>query len=147
MNIFSEIAKGFIWIGKAIADATKWIPRIVTITEDVGQDAEQLIPQATTVLLDVDDLALAAVKDGGAALTSAAALTAAIVAAAESNALNIAEDEAVVTAFEAFIKEVATKSTWSDVITAQQKLVADWDTFGAAAEAALKKLEADASGN
>jgi len=87
------------------------------------------------------------VKDGGAALTSAAKLTAAIVLAAENKALSIADDEAVVTAFEAFITEVTTKGNWSDILTAQQKLVIDWDTFGAAAEAALKKLDADATGN
>lgn len=145
MNIFSEIAKGFTWIGKALADVTKWVPRIVTIVDDVGEDAETLMPQATQVLTDVDNLALAAIKDGGAALTSAAALTAAIVTAAQANALNIADDEAVVTAFQAFITEVSTQSTWSDLLTAQQKLVTDWDSFGAAAETALKKLDADAT--
>lgn len=147
MNIFSEVAKGFVWLGKAIADATTWVPRIVTVTEDVGQDAETLIPQATTVLLDVDNLALATVKDGGATLTAAAALTAAIVTAAEADALNIADDENVAAAFSAFITKVTTTSTWSDVLTAQQKLVTDWNSFGAAAEAALKKLDADATGN
>lgn len=147
MNLFADIAKGFTWLGHAIADATKWIPRIVTITDDVGTDAETLIPQATTVLVDVDNLALAAIKDGGAALTSAAALTGAIITAAQADAINIADDEAVVAAFQAFIKEVSTKDTWSDVLTAQQKLVTDWDSFGAAAEAALKKLDADATGN
>jgi len=147
MTIISDIAKGFTWIGHAIADVTKWVPRVVKITEDVGQDAEHLMPQATQVLVDVDNFALAAVKDGGAALTSAAKLTAAIVLAAENKALSIADDGAVVTAFEAFITEVTTKGNWSDVLTAQQKLVTDWDTFGAAAEAALKKLDADTTGN
>jgi len=146
MNIFSEIVKGFIWIGKALADATKWIPRIVTITEDVGQDAEDLLPQATAVLVDVDKLALAAIKDGGSALTAAAALTAAIVTAAEAEALNISADEAVVAALKTFIAEVTAKSTWNELLTALQKLVTDWDTFGAAAEAALKKLDQDATG-
>jgi hypothetical protein len=147
MNIFADIVKGFKWLGKALNTAVVWVPKIVKITEDVSQDAEQLMPQATQVLVDVDNLALAAIKDGGAALTSAAALTAAIVTAAQADAINIADDTAVVSAFEAFIKEVTTKSTWSDVLTAQQKLVTDWDNFGAAAEAALKKLEADATGN
>jgi hypothetical protein len=147
MNMFSEIAKGFTWIGKAIADVTKWVPRILLITEDVGKDATTLMPQATQVLMDVDALALAAVKDGGAALTSAATLTAAITNAAINKALNISADEAVVTALEAFIKEVTTKATWGDIIDVQQKLITDWDSFGANAEAALKKLDADATGN
>ena len=147
MNIFGDIVAGFKWIGKALADATKWVPRIVKITEDVGEDAEQLMPQATQVIIDVDTMALAAVKDGGKALTLAAALTGAVITAAENKALSIANDEAVVTAFEAFIQEITTKSNWSDVLVAQQKLVTDWDTFGAAAEAALKKLDADATGN
>jgi hypothetical protein len=147
VNIFKDIVAGFKWIGKAIADVTKWIPRVILITEDVGEDAKTLLPQATTVLLDVDALALAAVKDGGEALTKAAALTTAIIAAAEDKGINIKEDEAVVSAFDAFISDVTTKSTWNDIITAQQKLVTDWDNFGAAAEAALKKLDADATGN
>jgi len=147
MNIFADIVKGFVWIGKALVGATKWVPRVLKITEDVGQDAEQLMPQATQVLVDVDELAVAAVKDGGACLTSATALTEAILAAVADKGLNWKEDEAVIAALEAFKSEITTKSTWSDVLAAQQKLVTDWDSFGAAAEAALKKLEADASGN
>lgn len=147
MNIFADIAKGFKWLGKALNTAVVWVPKIVKITEDVSADAEQLMPEATQVLVDVDELALAAIKDGGAALTAAAALTGAIVTAAQADGLNIASDENVVSAFDTFIKEVTTKSTWSDVLTAQQKLVTDWDTFGANAEASLKKLEADAASN
>lgn len=147
MNVFTEIVKGFQWLGHTIAEAEQWIPRIIAITEDASADAEKLLPQATQVLVDVDNLALAAVADGGEALTAASTLTAAIITAAENNALNIADDEAVVSAFKAFIVDVTTKKTWSNVISAQQKLVTDWNSFGEAAEAALQKLEEDASGS
>jgi hypothetical protein len=147
MNIFSDIVKGFKWIGKALNTAVVWVPKVVKITEDVSTDADQLMPQATQVLVDVDNLALAAVKDGGAALTKAAALTAAIVTAAQADGINIADDTNVISAFNAFIEEVTTASNWSEVLIAQQKLVTDWDAFGAASEAALKKLETDAASN
>ena len=54
MNIFADIAKGFKWLGKALNTAVVWVPKIVKITEDVSADAEQLMPQATQVLVDVD---------------------------------------------------------------------------------------------
>lgn len=146
MKLFSDIIKGLEWLGKEIATGLKWIPRVITITEDVGEDAATLLPQATNVLEDVDALALAAIKDGGACLASAETLTAAIVTAAKADALNIPNDEAVVAAFTAFITEVTTKSTWSDLLTAQQKLVTDWDKFGSASMAAIRKIEADAVG-
>ena len=148
MNIFADIAKGFKWLGKALNTAVVWVPKIVKITEDVGEDAEQLMPQATQVLIDVDTIALAAVKDGGEALTLAAALTGAVDYSRRKQGSQHRDDEAVVYG----VRGVHSgnhheKSNWSDVLMAQQKLVTDWDTFGATAEAALKKLDADATGN
>jgi hypothetical protein len=116
------------------------------VTEDVGKDAQDLIPQAVQIFVDVDNLALAAVEDSGAALSAIAKLIGAVVTAAENKALNIADDEAVVTAVQGVISSVLAVSKEKDLLTAINKLVVDWDTFGAACEAALKKLDADARG-
>jgi len=141
-NVFSEIAKGFVWLGKEIVDAPAQIGKVLTIADDVKADAQTLLPEVVTVIGDVDAVALAAVKDGGAALTDADALAAAIVSAAQKDGLDIASDEAVVTAFGAFIKQVTTSSNWSDLIAANKKLIADYDVLGASAKAALEQLEA-----
>jgi len=105
-DVFSEMAKGFVWLGKEMADAPARIKKVLTIAEDVKADAGTLLPEVLTVIDDVDAVALAAVKDGGAALSDADALVAAIVLAAKSDGVNIAEDESVVSAFQAFIAQV-----------------------------------------
>jgi len=143
-NIFSEMVKGFSWLGKEIVDAPAQIKRVLTIADDVKADAATLLPEVVTVIDDVDAVAVAAVKDGGAALSDADQLGVAILLAAQQDGVNIASDAAVVTALEAFIRQVTTSSNWSDLIAANKKLVADYDTLGASAKAALRQLEADA---
>ena len=68
-------------------------------------------------------------------------------AATDAEAINIAgtlkDVPTVVAAFQAFIAEVTSKSTWSDVLAAQSKLITDYDTLGASAKTAVAKLEAD----
>jgi len=143
-NVFSEIVKGFVWLGKEIVNAPAQIKKVLTIAEDVKADAGTLLPEVLTVIDDVDAVALAAVKDGGAALTDADTLVAAIVLAAKSDGINIADDESVVSAFQAFIAQVTNSNNWSDLIAANKKLVADYDVLGASAKAALEQLEAAA---
>ena len=147
-NIFSEVAKGFEWLGKEILTPFKAVNKVVVVSDDVKEDAETLLPEVTTLIEDVDALAIASVKDGGAAISSAETLTAAIVkAATDAEAINIAgtlkDVPTVVAAFQAFIAEVTSKSTWSDVLAAQSKLITDYDTLGASAKTAVAKLEAD----
>jgi hypothetical protein len=143
-NIFSEVVKGFEWLGKEIADAPAQVKKVLTIANDVKADAATLLPEVVTVIDDVDAVAVAAVKDGGAALSDAESLGAAIVAAAQKDGVDIASDLAVVTAFEAFIKQVTTSSNWADLVAANKKLVTDYDALGASAKAALEQLEAAA---
>lgn len=143
-NPFTAIVSGLTWIGKELANVGEWVPKVVKIVDDVEGDAQTLLPQVVTVFEDVDELVIAAIKDGGAVLTTAEALTAAIVVAAKADGLNIASDTAVVAAFEAFITDVKNGATWTDVLVALKKLVADYDTFGADAKAAIAKIEADA---
>ena len=140
-NIFSEIVKGFTWLGKEIVDAPAQIKRVLTIANDVKADAGTLLPEVVTVIDDVNAVAIAAVRDGGAALTDADTLGAAILTAAQKDGVDIASDAAVVTALEAFIRQVTTSSNWSDLIAANKKLVTDYDLLGAGAKAALEQLE------
>ncbi len=142
-NFFSVIASGFEWIGKELAKAAEWVPKLITIVDDVEADAGTILPEISTVIDDAGELVAAAVKDSGADLQATEALVAAIVTAAKADALNIADDEAVVAAFQTFIATVTKTSNYSDVLTALSKLVADYDTLGASVKAALSKLESD----
>ena len=142
MNIFSEVVKGLTWVGKELAIVPDWIKKVVTVTNDVEKDAETLLPETVLLIEDVDALVVAAVKDSGSAITSAESLVEAITTAAKDDAINIAEDEAVLVAFKAFISEVTTSSNYADVIAAEKKLVVDFDGFKGDAVAALQKLEA-----
>jgi hypothetical protein len=143
VNPFSKIAHGVVWLGKEIAKPFHWVPKVLTVTKDVAADAKVLLPQVISVFEDVDALALAAIKDGGADLLAADDLVAAIMAAAKSDGLNIAADEAVLTALKAFAAKVTAKGTYGEMIAAVQKLVKDYDTFGASAKAAIAKIEQD----
>ena len=143
-NIFTEIVKGLKWVGKEIGLLPKDIERVVAITDDVEADAATLFPELVTLVDDAGNLVTAAVKDGGEAITTANALVTAIVNAAEVDGLNIADDTAVAAAFETFITNVRSSSTWADVITALKKMTTDYDTFAGDVKQALAKLEADA---
>jgi hypothetical protein len=144
-NFFSKIASGFVWLGKEIVKVADWLPRVVTLVDDVEEDAATILPQLTTVIEDVETISLTAVKDSGGSIAAAEALVAAIVTAAKADGLNIASDTAVVAAFQTFIADVTAKSTWTDLIAALQKLVTDYDALGASAKAAIQKLESDAT--
>lgn len=144
-NPFALIVSGLEWVGKEIAHVAEWVPKVVTLTNDVEADAQTLLPQVVNVFTAADGLVLAAVKDGGSAITAVETLIGAITTAAAAKGLNIAQDEAVATAFEAFVDEVKSSSNWADVIAQTKVLVTTWETFGAASKAAIAKLEADAA--
>lgn len=144
-NFFQKIASGFVWIGKEIAKASTWIPKVVTLVDDVEGDASTLLPELAKVVDDAGEVAVAAVKDSGADIAAAEGLVAAIVTAAKADALNIADDEAVAAAFKTFIAAVTASSNYLDMLAAVKTLVTDYDALGASAKAALAKLEADAA--
>lgn len=144
-NFFQKVGAGFVWIGKELAKAAEWVPKLVTLVNEVKADAGTILPEIATVIDDAGDVATAAVTDSGAAIAAAQNLVAAIVAAAKADALNIAADETVASTFQTFITEVSTKSTWGDVLTALQQLVTDYDTLGGAVKTALTQLEAAAN--
>ncbi|HEX3941372.1 MAG TPA: hypothetical protein VHX11_07820 [Acidobacteriaceae bacterium] len=143
MNFLSVFAKPFVWIGKELKKAAEWVPTLIRLVNDVKGDTS-LLPQVATVVDDSGDVVRAAVKDSGADILAAEALVAAIATAFAAKALNIAEDEAVATAFEAFIKQVANSANYADFMTAVKKLVLDYDALGVSVKAALAKLEKDA---
>jgi len=144
MNPFSAVVKGLKWVGKELTAVPSWIKKVITVTDDVEQDAQTLLPEAVTVLEDSGAVVVAAVKDSGADLTAADALVAAIEAAAQADGVNIEDDENVIAALKAFGTQVTSTTNFKDVLTAVKKLVVDWDALEGGATAALKKLEADA---
>lgn len=148
-NPFTEIVAGLEWLGKKIVAVADWLPKVVKIADDVDSDATTVLPELTTVVEDVDALAVAAVKDGGAALTATATFVAQIEAeattAGSGNLLAaIQNSPALLTAAENWWSAVVAHGNYSDVISAEQKLVADYDKLGATAKAAIAKLEAEA---
>ena len=143
MKVMTKLASGFVWIGKEIGNAVAWLPKVVKISDDVKQDAATLLPELAQVVEDVANLTKAAVADSASDMAAAEALLAAIVTAYKSDALNIAADVAVVSAFEAFIETVTKTSNYADVLEAVKTLVVDYDKFGGSAKAALGKLEQD----
>lgn len=142
MNIFSEVVKGLTWVGKELALVPDWIKKVVTVTDDVEQDAETLLPQTVTLIEDVEGLVTAAVQDSGSALTALDALVASVTTAAQADAINFADDKDVLVKFKAFASTIVS-GNYADVITAEKKLVVDFDAFKGNAAAALQKLETD----
>lgn len=142
-NIFSDVVKGFEWLGKKIAGLPGSVDRVVAITKDVEADAGTLLPELVTVIGDVEVLTGAIVKDGGTAFTALRGLSAAVLAAYAAKGLDFNEDAAVVTELKAFGSAVMAHGTWLAVINAGEKTAADFDRLGASASVALKKLEAD----
>ncbi len=143
MNIFSDVVKGFEWLGKKIADVPGAIKRVVTIADDVEADAQTLLPEVVTVIGDVGVLTGAIVKDGGNAFTELRSLSEAVLAAYADKGVNFTEDVAVVTALKAFGEAVVAHGSWLDVISAGETTAKDFDKLGASAKAAVEKLEAD----
>jgi hypothetical protein len=64
-------------------------------------------------------------------------------AAYADKGVNFTEDVAVVTELKVFGEAVMAHGTWLDVISAGETTAKDFDTLGASAMGALKKLEAD----
>ncbi len=143
MAFLAEVVTGLKWFGAEVEKAVDFVPKIIEITDDVEADAATLLPEAVSVFTDVENLALAAIKDGGQVVSSAQVLALAITEAYTAKLLNISQDEAVVAAFEGFVKEVTATATWIDVLAAISTLVTDWDKFGASSKAAVAKLESD----
>lgn len=144
MNFFGAIKTGFVWLGKELARAAVWVPKLLRLTDDVKNDAKTLIPEVGIVIDDVGKLALATVKDSGADIAAAETLVSAIAAAAAAKALNITADKAVIGAFEDFIAQVSNSSNYADILAGLKQLVLDYDTMGTSVKAALAKLKADA---
>jgi hypothetical protein len=148
-NPFTEIVAGLKWLGSKIAKVADWLPKVITLADDVDADATTVLPELTAVVEDADALAVAAVKDGGAALAATATLVAQIEAeattASSGNFIAALENsQTLLTAAEAWWSAVVSHGSYSDVIAAEQKLVKDYDTFGATAKTAVEKLEANA---
>lgn len=146
MKILTDVVNGLKWIGAEAAKAIEFVPKVVKITEDVKQDAGTLLPAAVQVFTDVEQLGLAAVKDGGAMVSSLQVLGLSIAEAASAKLTNISEDEAVIAAFKAVVVQAETSGNWVDVMNALATLTKSWDEFGAASKAALAQIEADATG-
>jgi hypothetical protein len=142
-NIFSEVVKGFEWLGKKIVDVPGAISRVITITDDVEADSKTLLPEVATLVGDVGVLTSAIVKDGGTAFTALRLLSVSVLAAYAAKGVNFTEDVAVLTTLKAFGEAVMAHGTWLDVVEAGEKTAVDFDKLGVSAEAALKKLEAD----
>lgn len=144
-NFFQKIGEGFEWIGKELAKAVTWVPKIVTIVDDVENDAGTILPEIGQVIDDAGIVVTTAVKDGGSDVASAEALITAIVAAAAQEGINIAADTAVAAAFETFIKTVTTSSNFADLITAVKNLTLAYDKLGGSIKTALTQLETAAT--
>lgn len=143
-NIFSDVVKGFEWLGKKLAGAAGDVGKVIAITSDVKGDAATLLPEVVTVIDDVGALTAEIVKDSGAAFTALRVLSAAVLTAYSAKGLNFTDDAAVVVALKSFAETVAAHGTWMDVILTSETLATDFDKLGSSASAALKKLEADA---
>jgi hypothetical protein len=149
MNVFSEIVKGLDWLGKEIVKVGDFLPKVVTLVEDVEADAQTVLPELVTVIDDVGTLAEAVVTDSGACMTAVETLYKAIEAevsdiSSSNLSAAIASAPDVVSAFEAFITEVTTKGTWADVLSAISQLATDYDTLGTSLKTAVAQLEQDA---
>lgn len=142
-NIFTKILNGLEWFGKEIGKGLAQLPKIIRLTEDAEQAAQEAIPQVVAVIQDAGELVTATAKDSGIFLKSLAALSASVSSAIAAKALNITADEAVATAFESFVKDF-NASNVQDVLAAWDKLATDTKALDATVLAALKKLEQDA---
>ncbi len=143
-NIFSDVVKGFEWLGKKIADVPGAISRVIRIADDVEADSKTLLPEVVTVIGDVGALTGAIVKDGGTAFTALRLLSVSVLAAYAEKGLDFTADVAVLTTLKTFGEAVMAHGSWLDVIEAGEKTAGDFDALGVSAAAALRKLEADA---
>jgi hypothetical protein len=142
LHVFAEIGKGFKWLGKEIGKAFVDLPKIICLTEDAEAAASTVLPETIAVVQDAGTLATATMKDSGTFLTALAGLSAAVAKAIADKALNVAEDVAVVTAFQAFCGTFKSANV-ADMLNAWHQLTTDTKTLDASVIATLKKLETD----
>ena len=147
MLLFSEIAQGLVWFGKEIVAVKDWIQKVVKTTDEVEKDAASLLPQTVVLFEDVEAVAAAAVTTAGEDLSSLQVLVSAIEELTANNPLEEIEqlvtNPAVQEALTGIMRQVFGKNTYSTLLTAVGKLVTDYDAFGAAAKAAIGRIEAD----
>jgi hypothetical protein len=141
MSIFGDIANGLKWlVGEATHPGT-WVPKVVTITEDVVEDVGTLLPEAVQIFSDTEVLALAAVADGGQMISQINVLLLGISQAIAVGGIeDIAADQAVIAALKGLISYLENKNNWAQVLQALGQLIKDYDTFGASAKAAIAKI-------
>lgn len=144
-KFFADVVADAKWIGKKIASAATWVPKLIKISDDVEADAPVVIPELVTVIDGVEALGVAAIKDGGAFLSDFGVLTAAVAQAVAARGANFGEDAAVLAAAEALIQKLGTVSSYADVVGAVKQLVVSYDALGATVKAELLQLEADAT--
>ena len=142
-NFFRAIVKGLDWVGVHFVDIFTSLPKLIKAANNITTDASTLIPDLAIVLDDCDKIVAAGIEDSGAALTAIGVLVSSITTAASQSGLNIASDSNVVTAFEAFIKDVTTKSNFKDVLTAYAQLVIDFDNLKTTINTDIAQIEAD----
>jgi hypothetical protein len=147
MLFFSEIAQGLVWLGKEVIAVKDWIQKVVKTTDEVEQDAATLLPQSVVLFEDVEAVAKAAMTTVGEDLSSLQVLVSAIEEITANNPLEEIEqlvtNPAVQAALSGVMKQVFGKATYSTLLAAVGKLVTDYDAFGAAAKAAIGRIEAD----
>ena len=147
MLLFSEIAQGLVWLGKEVIAVKDWIQKVVKTADEVEQDAATLLPQTVILIEDVESIANAAMTTVGEDLSSLQVLVSAIEQLTANNPLEEVEElitnSAVQAALKGVMKQVFGKATYSTLLAAVGKLVTDYDTFGAAAKAAIARIEAD----
>jgi len=142
-NIFQKIAPGLEWFGKEIGKGIAFLPKLITLADDVDADAQVVLPQTITVVEDAAALAAAAAKDSGKFMVDFAALAGAVGLAIAAKAVSISADAGVVAAVEKFAADF-NQANVQDILTAWDKLAADVKTLDATLLAELPKLEADA---
>lgn len=142
-NFFAEAVKGLEWVGKELIDIPTEVKKVVTVADDVKQDADTILPEVVNLVDSVDALVVAAVKDSGADIAAAEALVSALTVAVQADALNFADDAAVLAALKTFATTVTASSNYSDVLTAVTVVVKSYDSLAGTAKAALVKLEGD----
>jgi hypothetical protein len=144
MSIFDKIKSGLDWFGKEIGKGLAYLPKVITLVEDVEGDAQQVLPQAIKVVQDAGAVAAAAAKDAGKPLTDLAALVAAVTLALANKAINLSADAGVLAAVEQLGADF-NAAQWQDLLTAVDTLGSDVKALDATLLADLQKLETDAT--
>ena len=142
-TFFGKIFSGIKWVAVHFADIFTDLPKLITASHDIANDATTLVPDITLVIADCDSLVVAAVRDSGQALLKVEALMGAIPTAYSSKGFNIQSDEAVVSAFKDFITDVTNTSNFADVLKAFGILIKDFDVLKTTINADIAALKTD----